>query len=243
MIRLFTTWLLCGLLTLRLLGSDNLDYGILPADCIVDRTGYALGYSEEHEQPVWVMYRLTRDEVTAKGVARTNDFREDTNIVSRSALPIDYASSGYDRGHLAPAEDMKFSSETMHDSFYMSNMSPQKPAFNRGIWKRLENEVRKLAREEESIFVVTGPIFADDAPTIGRQNKISVPVAFYKVIYDETPPTKVTAFIIPNEGSKADIYEYIRPVEDVEELTGLDFNFGNTYILPLKASIKSQIRL
>ena len=101
--------------------SDNMDYGVPSADCIVDRIGCALGYSEEHEQARWVMYRMTREEVLVRETGRTDDCKEDPNIVSFSALPSDYSRSGYDRGHLAPAEDMKFSEETMRDSFYMSN--------------------------------------------------------------------------------------------------------------------------
>ena len=82
--------------------SDNLAYGTPAADCVVDRTGYALGYSEEHEQARWVMYRMTREEVLVRKTGRTDDFKEDPNIVSFSALPSDYSRSGYDRGHLAP---------------------------------------------------------------------------------------------------------------------------------------------
>ena len=79
--------------------SDNLDYGTPAADCVVDRTGYALGYSEEHEQAAWVMYRMTREETLTRAAVRTDDFREDPNIVTFSALPSDYSRSGYDRGH------------------------------------------------------------------------------------------------------------------------------------------------
>ena len=71
--------------------SDNLDYGTPAADCVVDRTGYALGYSEEHEQAAWVMYRMTREETLTRAAVRTDDFREDPNIVTFSALPSDYS--------------------------------------------------------------------------------------------------------------------------------------------------------
>ena len=82
--------------------SDNMDYGVSSADCVVDRIGYAFGYSEEHEQARLVMYRMTREEVLVRETGRTDDFKEDPNIVSFSALPSDYSRSGYDRGHLAP---------------------------------------------------------------------------------------------------------------------------------------------
>ena len=203
--------------------NDNLDYGIPKADSVVDRIGYALGYSEEHEQAAWVMYRLTREEVLTKAAKRTDDFREDPNIPTFSALPSDYSHSGFDRGHLAPAEDMKFSDVTMQESFYMSNMSPQRPEFNRGIWKKLEKQVRRFAYNEGSVFVITGPILERNLKKIGNANKVSVPRYFYKVVYDETPPHKMIAFVLPNEGSDKPVADYVTSVDEVERRTGLDF--------------------
>lgn len=206
--------------------SDNLDYGTPAADCVVDRTGYALGYSEEHEQAAWVMYRMTREETLTRAAVRTDDFREDPNIVTFSALPSDYSRSGYDRGHLAPAEDMKFSEVTMRESFYMSNMSPQKPDFNRGVWKKLEKEVRRFAYNEGSVFVITGPILERGLKKIGRANKVSVPRRFFKIVYDESPPRKMIAFVLPNEGSTQPLSSFATTVDEVERLTGLDFFAG-----------------
>ena len=125
---------------------DNLALGI-PGKCdtLIDRPGYALGYIEYHEQAAFVIYKLTAREALTKEAQRTNRFRRDPEIPTGSATTADYRRSGYDRGHLAPAADMAFSVQTMADSFFMSNMSPQKPAFNRGIWKRLEEQVRQIA--------------------------------------------------------------------------------------------------
>ena len=203
--------------------SDNLAYGVPSADCVVDRIGYAFGYSEEHEQARWVMYRMTREEVLARKSGRTDDFKEDPNIVSFSALPSDYSRSGYDRGHLAPAEDMKFSEETMRDSFYMSNMTPQRPAFNRGVWKMLEKQVRRFAYKEGSVFVITGPVLERNLKKIGRVNKVSVPQQFYKIVYDETPPQKMIAYVLPNNGSNLPLESFVTTVDEVERITGLDF--------------------
>jgi endonuclease G len=125
---------------------DNLSFGVPgKADTIIDRPGYAFGYIEYHEQPAWVIYIMTKTEATTKVAKRTNKFRSDPEIPTGSATTGDYRRSGYDRGHLAPAADMAFSGQTMADSFFMSNMSPQKPAFNRGIWKDLEALVRYFA--------------------------------------------------------------------------------------------------
>ena len=203
---------------------DNLSYGVPgKADSIVEREGYALGYIEKHEQPAWVQYIMTSEEVSSRAAKRGDDFRPDPEIPTGSATSQDYTRSGYDRGHLAPAADMSFSGKTMSESFYMSNMSPQAPQFNRGIWSKLEKQVRHFATKEKRIVVVTGPILpAEKTITIGT-NKVTVPQYYYKVIYDTTPPEKMIGFVLPNKGSSADLRTFVVPVDRVEELTGLDF--------------------
>lgn len=133
------------------------------------------------------------------------------------------AGSSYCWQHYAISDDTRDMSQTMLESFYMSNMSPQNPSFNRGVWARLEQVVRRFAYDEGCIFIVTGPIFTeDDTDSIGA-NKVRVPGFYYKVIYDETPPEKMIAFIIPNKGSKKALDNFVVTVDDVEEATGLDF--------------------
>ena len=203
---------------------DNLSFGIPgKADTIVDRPGYALGYIEQHEQAAWVIYVMTKAEATTKAAKRTNKFRSDPEIPTGSATAADYRKSGYDRGHLAPAADMAFSGQTMADSFFYSNMSPQKPAFNRGIWKDLEAQVRYFAITERKIVVVTGPILPKEPQITIGPNKVTVPTHYYKVIYDLTPPQKMIAFILPNEGSNKALQEFAVTVDAVEKVTGLDF--------------------
>ena len=203
---------------------DNLALGIPgKADTIIDRPGYALGYIEKHEQPAWVVYKLTRSEVLAKAVKRANRFFEDPEIPTGSATAADYRRSGYDRGHLAPAADMAFSLQTMKDSFYYSNMSPQRLQFNRGIWKELEEQVRQFAVDEGEIYVVTGPILPNEKTITIGSNRVTVPSHFYKVVFDLSPPQKMIGFIMPNNGSKADLRTFAVTVDAVEEATGLDF--------------------
>jgi endonuclease G len=188
----------------------------------IRRTHYAFSYLEEHEQAEWVAYELTAEEV-AGSAERTDDFREDPEVATGSATLKDYYRSGYDRGHLAPAGDMKFSEEAMSESFYMSNMSPQKPAFNRGIWRELEEEVRELAVENGSLFVITGPVFGEQVKKIGESG-VSIPKAYYKVLLDYTEPeVKAIAFLLANEGSKKDVYEFAVTVDSVEAVTNIDF--------------------
>jgi endonuclease G len=184
--------------------------------------GFSLLYDEAHEQARWVAYELTQAETNSEE-ERSNHFIPDPAISTNTASDEDYARSGYDRGHLAPAGDMGWSKASMQESFYYSNMSPQVPAFNRGIWKKLESCVRNWASEHESIYVVTGPILTDGLTTIGP-NKVSVPAYYYKVIVDiNKPEMHGIGFIMANEASKSPLSDFAVTIDSVEKVTGLDF--------------------
>ena len=136
---------------------------------------------------------------------------------------IDYQKSGYDRGHLAPAADMGYSMETMVQSFFYSNMSPQLPRFNRGVWKKLEMQVRNWAVEYDSLYVVTGPIFDSVMPTIGP-HRVAIPKAYYKVLLQKRNGNwEGIGFILPNTNTKVDYKDYATNIDKVEEITRLDF--------------------
>lgn len=190
---------------------------------IVEHPGYTLLYDEDHELPRWVAYHLTRDELYGT-FERGDTFRKDPLVPTGSATPDDYRSSGYDRGHLIPAADLSWSEEAMEGSFYMSNMSPQVPDFNRGVWSKLEATVRNFADKEMAVYVVTGPVLTDGPyKTIGK-NQVSVPNFFYKVILDyQEPEYKAIGFLLPNEGSKQDLTSFAVTVDEVEQVTGIDF--------------------
>ena len=160
--------------------------------------------------------------LNSKQIQRSNDFESDPNVRTGSATDRDYKGSGYDRGHLAPAADMSSSANTMQESFYYSNMSPQDPSFNRGIWKKLEELVRDWAVDYKSVYVVTGPVLSDGLPTIGP-NQVSVPKYYYKVILDHHEHPKAIAFILPNQGSKESLTRYVVSIDELEKITGIDF--------------------
>ena len=159
-----------------------------------------------------------------KSGERKDNFREDKAVSTGSATLNDYKKSGYDRGHMAPAADFRWSFDAMNDTFYLSNMCPQTHAFNAGIWSDLEEAVRSIAYEDECIYVVTGPVLTDGPyETIG-ENKVAVPNYFYKVILDYSAPTvKAIGFIMPHENSKEPLSYFAVTVDEVEDMTGLDF--------------------
>lgn len=181
-----------------------------------------LSYSEENQQAIWVAYELTKKEA-AGGVARADNFRPDPLVTTSSAQLSDYTGSGYDRGHLAPAGDMAFSEESMSNSFYMSNISPQDPGFNRGIWKTLESQVRNWAIFNGPIFVVTGPIFRGNLGTIGA-NEVTVPGYYYKALLKGYPDSiQMIAFVLPNRSSSNPLSSFVVSVDSLEILTQIDF--------------------
>ena len=202
-----------------------------------DFADYSLCYRESYELAEWSAYCLERGEL-AKNASRTNDFRADPAITTGSASLADYRGSGYDRGHLAPAADFAYAASAMSETFYMSNMTPQAPAFNRGIWQQLEAQVRRWAAEYGRAYVVAGPVLdapASDYAAIG-ENAVAVPRAFYKVVLlplyaddadaatpDDCAALLAYAFVIPNEKCESSFYDYAVPIDAVEALTGIDF--------------------
>ena len=198
---------------------------------------YSLCYRESYEQAEWSAYCLTEEELV-KNAGRTDDFRSDPEIATGSATPADYKKSGYDRGHLSPAADFAFDEKAMSETFYMSNMSPQKGSLNRGIWKDLESEVRLWAKNFGRVYVVSGPILekpAAEYESIG-ENGVSVPEFYYKVILaplyadeaDKASPENADSviamgYIFPNERCEGSLDDYAVSVDEVEKRTKLDF--------------------
>ncbi len=193
-------------------------------ESVILHHGYSLVYDEPCEQAKWIAYILTKKE-TEGLEERGNKFIEDPFVETGSSTNEDYAKSGYDRGHLAPAADMKWSEKAMKESFFFSNMSPQSPSFNRGIWKKLEEKMRDWAILYDSILIVTGPILKGDLKKIGV-NEVCVPDYYYKVIIDyKKDKSKAIGFIMPIMVGSRPLADYSRTIDEVEKETGIDFFF------------------
>lgn len=204
--------------------SGLLDPG-LPAgtlnEQVVRHLGYTLSYNEEHELASWVAYTLKVSHLSGKE-KRSDDFRADPAVRTGSAEPDDYKYSGYDRGHLAPAGDMKWSRKAMSESFLMSNIAPQARAFNAGIWETLESTIRGWARKDSALHIVTGPVLYGNLQIIGK-NKVTVPEYYYKAVLDaQEPVIKCIAFVIPNRQSSQPLKNYAISVDSLEAMIKLD---------------------
>jgi endonuclease G, mitochondrial len=190
---------------------------------VIERTHYTLSYNEEHNVANWVAYTLERFHLR-NCVKRSNSFRIDPLIQNGTASPKDYTHTGFDRGHLLPAGDMKFSAQAMRDTFYMSNVTPQTPLFNRGRWSTLEYLFRAWTYSYQKAWIVTGPIIRSSLPRIGKDNLISVPEEHFKVILVKNKGTyKGIGFIMHADVPFPDLSSYVVSIRQVEELTGIDF--------------------
>lgn len=194
---------------------------------VVEHLAMVLGYSEKHEQAAWVMHMVLPD-VAEGNVSRTNDFREDELVSTGTAVTEDYWYSGYDRGHLAPSADFRWSQRALSESYFYSNMSPQLPELNRESWAELENLIREYVVENnEELYVVTGPVLRDDLPKMqneGRKNEVSIPSLFYKVVLDISGEEKRgVAFLMKNGVNSKPILTYAVSIDSLESLTGLNF--------------------
>lgn len=189
---------------------------------IVEHKYYTLSYNEKFEQAEWVAYELKK-EYLKNGNYKRPYFIEDPKVTTGSADWRNYKKSGYDKGHLCPAGDMEFSEEAYNDTFYTSNISPQKHDFNSGIWNRIEQKTRYWADKYNDIYVVTGGVLKDSDKKIGTE-KVSVPKYFYKIVLAKSGKEhKAIAFLVPNEDSDKSIYDFVVPIETLEKMTGIDF--------------------
>ena len=193
------------------------------SDRIITHKGYTVSYNYDWKIPNWVAYELTAWEVEGE-VPRYDKFKPDPMVPQyATATTEDYKYSGYDRGHMAPAADMKWDEQVMKESFYLSNICPQNPNLNGGVWKALEEQVRDLATIKGKIFVVCGPIVNDASTTLGV-NEVVVPQAFFKVLLqEENGVVHTIGFVYENISGRRPMSTYAMTVDEVEELTNIDF--------------------
>ena len=189
---------------------------------IKEYTGFTVSFNKDNHTPNYVAWELLDSEVSYE-VNRSNNFWQDKEI---EGCPThrDYSYSGYDRGHMCPAADQKWSEEAMNDCFVMANMCPQDHNLNAGAWQTLENKERQWAQRDGNLIIIAGPIYeAGDTKRIGDAG-VRVPSAFFKAFlapYLDKP--RAIAFVYPNMASPGNMKDYAMTIDDLEEITGFDF--------------------
>lgn len=192
---------------------------------LVDHVSYQYFYDPSIRSARYVRYVGDARHLRRRIATRSEKFREDPVLVERK-LPYvkkdDYKGTGYDRGHLAPAADFTSSQKDMDKTFYMSNMTPQRPYLNRKAWKALETKVRRWICGEERVLVLTGPIFPNKP--LKFRNGMPIPTQFFKIVVDQTPPQKTIAFIY-NQTDSTDVMEKrVASIAEIEAKTKLHFD-------------------
>lgn len=205
--------------------TTDLGFYYLPTSttgAIIVHDFYSLSYSEKHEQAEWVAYELKKEHLS-KNEFKRPFFEEDRKVKSSSADWRNYKKSGYDRGHLCPAGDRRFTYQAFEETFLTSNITPQNHEFNSGIWNYLEQKIRYWAKAYDGVYIITGGILSEDLPTIGYEH-ISVPKQFYKIVFNNSSTNpKMIAFLIPHKDTKTPLKNFVVPVDEIEKLTGIDF--------------------
>lgn len=204
---------------------------------IVEHFAYSLSYNEEHKQAEWFIYELTKEQALSKKIVRQGDFVPDPHPSIQSAHPSDYFKSGYDKVHLSPTADNRWSAQAMTECFYMSNIVPQHPDLSGKKWSELESKVRDWAIQNGKVYVVTGAILADGYKHKIGANNVSIPNYYYKIVADLTSEKiKGIGFIFSNGENNGELRYYACSIEDVEKRTKLSF-FPN-----LKPEEQAQIK-
>lgn len=190
---------------------------------VLRRKGYTASYNKTTLIPNWVAWQLTAEHTEGAAKRPRKAFHEDEDVPTPRATDDDYYNSGYDRGHMCPAGDNKWSEEAMYESFLFTNMCPQNSNLNRGDWNEMEQACRSWARRFGSIYIACGPIlYKGRHKTIGR-NKVVVPEAFFKVVLCMEGKPKAIGFIYKNAAGNRPKGDYVNTVDEVERVTGFDF--------------------
>lgn len=198
-------------------------------EIIVPYEGFTVSFNPTMHLPNWVAWTITREEMENSTLPRNDNFRPDNNVPGCATL-ADYYRSGYDRGHMAPSGDMKWSAQAMDNACYLTNICPQLHALNNGAWKNLEEKCRKNATRDSLVVIICGPILTQGFQNHIGDTPVPVPPAFFKVVFTPAASTGPSAigFIMPNAYVEGGMQAAAVSVDEVERLTGHDF----FYLLP-----------
>lgn len=192
-----------------------------------DYTAYRVYFNRAYHLPICVCYELQAGK-TQLNIPYSKQYKNDGHF-QQSAQSDDYTNSGFDRGHLVPAADMRWDDKALSDTYYMSNICPMRPELNRGLWLQLENKVRAWVERDQNITVITGPILRSTTPSDSIQRigttGVVVPKAFFKILLASSiKHPRAIGFIIPNQdGLQGELNEYAVSIDDIEQQTGYDF--------------------
>ena len=206
--------------------AEGLEIPATSSGRIVKHGAYVTSYNLETLIPEWVAYELTAEEASERREREGIEFKMDPSLKGvTQAMREDYSGSGWTTGHMMPAADAATSSTEMAETFYFTNICPQNEVLNAGDWQYLEKRVRAWAKRYGSVYVVTGPIVGENKyGTIGERDVV-IPDSFYKalLVQREDRSYSAIAFVMDNDEERYLLKDCYISVNELEELTGLDF--------------------
>ena len=194
------------------------------ASQVIKHSAYVVSYNDNWKLPNWVAYELTESETMGEA-ERCNGFSPDPKVKGDAVVHKDYSNNPgkYDRGHMAPAADMKWSDEAMQESFYTTNICPQNASLNRGDWNDIEELVRDYAKQYGSVYIVCGPIVSNSPAYMGNYHDIAIPDAFYKAILRQKGDSwTAIGFVCENKAGSKPLLSYITTIDEIEEMANID---------------------
>lgn len=193
---------------------------------IISYTGFTVQYNPETKQPDWVSYTLTAKHVeTTKHTPKIpRHYKPDPNLDLPQATNEDYKNSGWIKGHMARRQDMKWSEQAVMESDFFTNICPQNDVMNNGVWHQIENFVRRIATQYDSVCVISGPIFTDTINGYIGYNHIPVPDFFFKtLLVKDFSGYHAIAFLCPNRSELLTMLDAICSVDEIESMVRVDF--------------------
>lgn len=192
------------------------------AELPVNYKGMNISFNSDKHIPNWVAWELTAEK-TYGTTPRYNKFLQDASV-DGCPYPWDYSNSGYTRGHMAPAGDMKWDETAMKETFFMTNICPQANSLNAGSWLRLEEKCRQWAEADGRIIIICGPVLTDSIREYIGETGVAVPQRFFKVILSpDATPMRGIAFIMNNGEVEGGMQKAATSIREVERITGHDF--------------------
>jgi len=200
---------------------------------LLTNTGYDVGYSEEHKDPLWAAYHLVASQMTKTAGPRPKRFSVD-NRTEAKIKHEDYAQAEprlYDRGHMAPnhAIAVAFGQAAQKETFRMSNVCPQRSTLNQQTWEALEHRIADEYSESfEELWVIVGPIFRGSVQRLNQ--KAEIPDAFFMIVVDEDDGQLRALAVIMDQTvtGQHPLSDFVVSIDDIEAATGLDFMAGLT---------------
>lgn len=222
--------ILLFLITLFIYCEDTFLLQFIPKDNnLFTHEYYYTNYNQITKICNWNIYRLTKDRSSNNVLTRISIAFTKDPLISNSCSPLEYILCGCDKGHLIPADDCRFNIIALREAFFMSNICPQYPEFNRGIWKKLETKIRYwVEKDNRNVIIITGVVIDyKHINTIGK-SKIYIPIAFFKIIYDYDNKEAIS-FLIPHnkEFSRTDLKYFIKTIKEIEDIIKVKFKFSD----------------